>query len=95
MLFALLYNEADEIIAAAPACDQLEMGDTFWERCAHLDFRPSEYQTAYVTVVNPKLQHDLKWLGLDDTIDVREVTNWIESLATPTYAKSKAASKAA
>ena len=33
MLFALLYDHQDQVLAAAPACDHLAMGDQYWLEC--------------------------------------------------------------
>lgn len=96
MLFALLYNEENEIIAAAPACEQLPMGDAFWAQChlAGFDIHANtekQFQTAYVCVTNPLLQRQLQWVGIDETIDPRELTNAVEGSLVPDYVSRNAA----
>lgn len=94
MLFALLYNDADEIVAAAPACEQMPMGDAFWHECHLVEIGPTGsesmngqpgYSTAYATVTNPLLQSQLKWLGIDDQVDGKSLTLAIEGAAVPGY----------
>ena len=41
MLFALLYDRQDQVLAAAPACDHLAMGDQYWLECCLLYTSPS------------------------------------------------------
>ncbi|MEL7499712.1 MAG: hypothetical protein AAFN77_19065 [Planctomycetota bacterium] len=86
MLFALLYNEIDEIVAAGPACDQLPMGDVYWRDChtAKIEME-GDYQIAYVNIISPHLQQLLFWVGIDEMIDRREVTNWVESFQAPNH----------
>ena len=91
MLFALLYNQQDEIVAAALACDQLVMGESYWRECHPAGIEPEEFQTAYINVIDPAIQQRLKWLGVDKTIDQREVTNWVESSVCPEYRQFKVA----
>lgn len=99
MLFALLYNDADEIVAAAPACEQMPMGDAFWHECHLVEIDPAgseslsgpqSYSTAYATVTNPLLQSQLKWLGIDEQIDSKTLTLAIEGAAVPGYVQRAA-----
>lgn len=85
MLFALLYNSSDEIVAAAYACDQLVLGDDYWTQTHPVDVDPSDCQTAYVNVIHPLLQYQLTMLGIDENLDPKEITNWVESAVAPEY----------
>lgn len=67
MLFALLFDEKDQLVAAAPAPAQHPMGDAFWR-----DIYPQmipinhQYQTAQVEVKDAELTARLLSLATDD-----------------------------
>ena len=85
MLFALLYNRNDQLIAAAPACEQLPFGNSFWIRVHQAQIRRREiFETAYQTIIDPYLQARLRWLGIDDTIDGEQLTLDLERSTSPT-----------
>ncbi|MDB2687376.1 hypothetical protein N9Y42_09215 [Mariniblastus sp.] len=81
MLFALLYNHQDQVLAAAPACDQLALGDQFWLDCHGVDVRPADiFATAYREIRDPSLQQRLLKLGVDESILSSSVTHEIEAM---------------
>lgn len=92
MLMALLYNQEDTIIAAAPACDQIPMGERYWNDVHPFQLSGSElFETAYMNVVHPALRRQLMSLGLDDSIDRHSLTAQVEQSAIPNYVIEKAA----
>ena len=68
MLFALLYNGQDELIAAAPAVFQYAVGDVYWRDsyASHLDW-DVDCQTAYVEISHDDLIDKLNSLETEDT----------------------------
>ncbi len=92
MLMALLYCEPDRIGAAALACDQIPMGDDYWDEI-HLGQieRGSVFETAYVTVANPMLRGRLLRIGLDETVSGETLSAELESAASPRYLPERAA----
>ena len=92
MLFALLYDSQDKIVAAAMACDQQPVGDRYWDEYHLVKLAPkASYQTAYVTVTDPFLQSQLLKLGIDETVDEQSITNAVESLSRQTPFADRAA----
>lgn len=89
MLMALLYCEEDQIIAAAPACDQMPYGDEYWMEifAGHLE-EGSLFETAYITVNNAELRRKLLLLGFDDEIDGKQLTLELEANLTPEYLRA-------
>ena len=70
MLFALLYDHHDQVLAAAPACDYLPMGDQFWLDCHGVDVCQDDiFATAYREIRDPSFQQRLLDLGVDESID--------------------------
>ncbi|MEM7456748.1 MAG: hypothetical protein AAF456_20560 [Planctomycetota bacterium] len=86
MLMALLYTDEDCIAAAAPACDQVPFGDRYWEEF-HMSSVDSgdAFETAYVTIANPEMRERLLMLGIDETIDGRELAAELERRMIPPY----------
>ena len=68
MLFALLFNGQDELIAAAPAVFQYAVGDVYWRDtyASSLDW-DTGCQTAYVEVSDDDLIDKLNSLETEDT----------------------------
>ncbi len=67
MLFALLFDEQDRMVAAAPAAEQQPMGQRYW-RDVHPQGIAAEkdWQTAVVDVIDQRLIEKLNSLALDD-----------------------------
>lgn len=92
MLMAILYCDPDRIAAAAFACDQMAMGDSYWK-----DVFPGEitqgsvYETAYVTIHNRELGYKLLNLGMDDRFNGRELATEVSLAAKPSYVTERAA----
>ena len=82
MLMALLYSQFGRIIAAAPACDQVPLGDKYWLDCHEADLTSEDFfETAYVFVADPSLQTSLLRLGIEDSIDSEILTRKVTTLA--------------
>lgn len=80
MLMAILYSNDGEILAAAPACDQLESGDEYWNEYHVGEFELRRVlETAYVQVNDEDLCEQLMRVGIDDEIDVAALAGKIES----------------
>ena len=68
MLFALLFDGQDELIAAAPAVFQYSLGNAYWRDAYSDQIEPDEdCQTAYVEVRDGDLIDKLNSLETDDT----------------------------
>ncbi len=68
MLFALLFDNKDRLVAAAPAVDQQPFGNAFWRDAYPQPLRVSDdWQTAYLEINEPSLIDDLSSLATDDT----------------------------
>lgn len=81
MLFALLYDHHDQVLAAAMACDQLAMGDQFWLDCHGVDVCQADiFATAYRDIRDPSLQQRLLELGVNETILSSSVTRELEAM---------------
>ena len=92
MLMALLYTTEDRIVAAAPACDQLPLGDDYWLDYHEADLDPKTFfETAYATIANRELRDRLLMLGIDESIDGTELARDVVLSASPAYAPDKAA----
>lgn len=91
MLFALLYDPQDEIIAAAPACDQLALGDEYWFDCQGVEIDIQHCQTAYVKIADLALQDQLLAISADDELDRTGLTYRTESSIFPAFTPVKAA----
>jgi hypothetical protein len=92
MLMALLYADEDRIAAAAPACDQIPLGDAYWREVysGRLELGPL-FETAYVTVNNADLRRRLLLLGINAEIDGRELARELEAKLMPDYLPGRAA----
>ena len=92
MLMALLYTEDEQIIAAAPACEQIVHGDDYW-----LDFHEAElstedlFETAFMFIADPILKARLLRLGIDDLIDSEALTQEVQARIAPIHVSGKAA----
>ena len=81
MLFALLYDHHDQVLAAAPACDQLAMGDEFWLECHGVDVSQADiFATAYREIRDPSLQQRLLELGVNESILSSSITSELEAM---------------
>ena len=92
MLMALLYTEADRIIAAAPACDQFSQGKEYWLENHEADLSAEDiFETSIVFVADPNLQARLLRVGIDDSIDSVSLTREVASQVAPPRTAGKAA----
>jgi hypothetical protein len=92
MLMALLYCEPDRIGAAAFACDQMALGDAYWQDAFAGEIeKGSVFETAYVTVNNHELCYKLLNIGIDDAFDGTELAAALEKIAVPPYVTERAA----
>ena len=67
MLYALLFDGQDRLMAAAPAVLQHATGDAFWqESYARKLILDADCQTAHVEIDDPKLREMLDSLQTDD-----------------------------
>ena len=81
MLFALLYNHQDQILAAAPACDYLAMGNQYWIECHRVSVSEADiFATAYREIRDPYLQERLLELGVNESVLSSAVTKEIEAM---------------
>ena len=81
MLFALLYDHRDQVLAAAPACDHLAMGDQYWLECHLVDVSEADiFATAYREIRDPNLQVRLLELGVNESVLSSAVTKEIEAI---------------
>ena len=81
MLFALLYDRQDQVLAAAPACDHLAMGDQYWLECHLATVSEADmFATAYLEIRDPYLQERLLELGVNDSVLSSAVTKEIEAI---------------
>ena len=86
MLMALLYGEDDQIAAAAPACDQIPLGDRYWSDIHAGELKSGNvYQTAYVTVANASLREKLLLIGIDELFDAGKLTAELSRSIQPEY----------
>ncbi len=91
MLMALLYSPNEQIIAAAPACDQVSLGDRFWFEVHAAKIELTDvFETAYVAVDNVELRQKLLMLGIDPSVNGVELTQRVEAAPLTDYG-SKAA----
>jgi len=92
MLMALLYSQADRIIAAAPACDQFPHGKKYWLEHHEAELSADDiFETAFTFIADPNLQTRLLRLGVDDSIDSISLTREVAALVAPLQTSGKAA----
>ena len=92
MLLALLYIEPNRIGAAAMACDQMSLGNRYWQEVFPGDIPPgSTFETAYVTINNHQLCFKLLNLGVDDQYDGCELAREVEAHISPVRSLERAA----
>ena len=92
MLMALLYGNDDQILAAAPACDQAPYGAEYWIDCHEANFNAADiFETAYVSIERKDLIESLLMLGIDQSIDAATLTLDVESTTTSRLQPRKAA----
>ena len=88
MLYAILYNGNDEMIAAAPACFQQPEGNRYWA-----DIYPQtielrdDCQTAYISIDDPQLISDLETLQTSDDL-LSHCQRQVEKLTLPSHKQS-------
>ena len=81
VFFALLYSHDDQVLAAAPACDYLAVGDQFWIDCHVVEVKHSDiFATAFRKIHDPYLQERLLALGSNESVLSSTVTREIELL---------------
>ena len=81
MLFALLYDHHDQVLAAALARDQFAMGEQFWLKCHDVNVCQADiFATAYREIRNPALQQRLLELGVNELILSSSITREIEAM---------------
>ena len=81
MLFALLYDHRNQVLAAAPACDHLAIGDQFWLDCHGANVAQADiFATAYREIRDPNLQQRLLEVGINDSILSSSITREIEMI---------------
>ena len=86
MLMALLYCDDDRIAAAAPACDQVPLGDRYWTEVFEGEIESgSMFETAYVTVANAQMREKLLSIGVDVDADGRKLAEELIASFTPDY----------
>lgn len=92
MLMALLYTERAQIIAAAPACDQVPHGDEFWLNFHEADLSSDDlFETALMFIADPNLQAKLLRVGIDESVDSNLLTREVELRIAPMRPSGKAA----
>ena len=92
MLMALLYTESAQIIAAAPACDQVPHGDEFWLNFHEADLSSDDlFETALMFIADPNLQAKLLRVGIDESVDSNLLTREVELRIAPMRPSGKAA----
>ena len=83
---AILYCDDDRIAAAAPACDQLPLGNRYWEEVfAGRIVRGDMFETAYVSVVQKELRERLMQIGIDQAVDGTELAQELSASVIPSY----------
>ena len=86
MLLALLYCDDDRIAAAAMACDQVPLGDRYWNEIFPGEIQRGDmFETAYVTVANADLRERLLKIGIDVQYDGRELAQELIESLIPNY----------
>lgn len=68
MILAILFCE-DEVVAAAPACDQAPHGDRYWSEIHEGDFQMEKmFETAYIEILDPQLRDRLLAASIQDEV---------------------------
>ncbi len=68
MFMALLFDEQDQLIAAAPACDQLALGDRYWSEVYPQEVSGVYGQTAVLDIQSTELVQLLQDLSKDSSL---------------------------
>jgi len=98
MLMAILYRD-EQILAAAYACDQHSRGNAYWTEIHSVKLPQGAFdfdidgihETAYGSVANLQLRERLLNASIDDSIDLKELTQDLESSLRPAYLPKRAA----
>ena len=98
MLMAILYRD-EQVLAAAYACDQHSFGNAYWSDVHQVEIPQGAFdfdidgvhETAYVSVANLQLRERLLNASVDDSIDLAELAQELESSLRPTYLPKRAA----
>ncbi len=80
MLLAILFDDDDQVVAAAPACDQTAVGNEYWEEIHPVALKSNSYDIAYVEVSDLALRHNLLRVGMDETVSGRDLANQLASI---------------
>ena len=81
MILAILFCE-DEVVAAAPACDQAPHGDRYWSEIHAGDFEIGRmFETAYIEIQDHQLRERLLAASIKDEICGYELAD--EVMARP------------
>jgi hypothetical protein len=92
MLLALLYCEPDRIAAAALACDQLPIGDKYWNQIHAGEIQGgSIFETAYVEVNDRRLRERLLQIGIESNIDGQQLAEEVAAIGSTEPASGRAA----
>ena len=86
MLMAILYRD-QQVLAAAYACDQHSIGNAYWSDVHHVELKQGAFEldidgvleTAYVAIKDSQLRERLLLASIDDSIDLAELTQDLES----------------
>ena len=95
MLFTLLFDANQQLVAAAPTCDQSLLGDRYWTMIYPQKIDPSELETAIIHVQDRELIDLLQLLPLDSDLQPRCHELVEESIFTDDHGKTLRRSKAA
>ena len=69
MLFAILFDDSENVVAVAPACDQQPYANRYWTEIYPIPLSVhAGYQTAYFEVNDISLVDRLQHLPLDPTL---------------------------
>ena len=98
MLMAILYRD-QQVLAAAYACDQHSIGNAFWSDVHHVELAQGAfeldidgvYETAYVSVENLQLRERMLLASIEESIDLAELTQELESSLRQPYLPKRAA----
>ena len=92
MLFALLFDEHHQLLAAAPACDQQPHGQRFWSNYYPQQIEiVSDTETAYLEIDDPIVQGKLIEFQTDDrlqadcqtAVDRMVSDHWVSDFRSP------------
>ena len=91
MILAVLFS-GDEVVAAAPACDQATHGDRYWAEIHPGDFEMARmFETAYIEIADQQLQARLLAVGIDQNVCGYELADETMAMPRQRYVPGKAA----